>query len=562
MEDRSWSQSPIQFVVTGITLLLCYRVITADTQDPKNVSDLYALSRVSRPILLMWTVFWYDNLTVSTTLQLGIWTLWLSITLYTLLSTLNAPKLPKFRLLSELQSGNSSILGIALVATHIPYFAYAFSSHNTLWLYMSLIIITVYLFNYAYLQYFGLRALDPESITPEMIQDSKIQSTFSIYMGISVCVDFMYSVMMAAAFYNYESVTLVLTRLALYHCVWFIPTVRTMYQGMIQWGWKNKALTDLYGYLGLMPENPLLRIYNQISEWPVLRLLTHRSLSGKDAEVVKSLSLQLKQVQEEVNSIRLLHVRPVMTDNSSSSVSGSTPKRSSNSHIYRGRSIFDRYVKDHPELLPGCWISIVDDNPETLRIFRTYQEAGDVHRDHDLWFCSQYLGQKIQIPIVDEIVTCPFGIGEITGNHFLYSYISATISDPRRGSNRSSRIHDARMMIDTGSMICVGTIEALDQFRVVDQRLAGGLGGQVLMTYVDAKIEIYEQNPLRPAVERKQLPPVYIQIAYPEQPKIGEPWILGQSALSLFKHQWVTNTKVEVQYPVSEVTIMQPLIRS
>lgn len=57
-------------------------------------------------------------------------------------------------------------------------------------------------------------------------------------------------------------------------------------------------------------------------------------------------------------------------------------------HIDRGQRYFDAYLLEHPELPLTSWVSIVDDDPSTLRVFSTYEDAGDAHRSHSLWFCT------------------------------------------------------------------------------------------------------------------------------------------------------------------------------
>ena len=226
-------------------------------------------------------------------------------------------------------------------------------------------------------------------------------------------------------------------------------------------------------------------------------------------------------------------------------------------HIVRGQQLFDQYVADHPTLQLGFWISIVDDNPRTLQVFSTYQAAGSAHRSHELWFCSQHLGRGTPHPMIEETIPCPFGAGDQTGDHFLYSYVDAQISDPR--PRRQGTCYP-RMMIDTGAMVCVGAREKLENFRTVSRRLAGVLGAEVLMTYVDIEIILRETPPVAGTIltDDLTLDPVYVQIGYPAQPKKGEQWILGQSVLSLFRHNWTTNTRVTMQYPTNDPTIQYP----
>ena len=72
-------------------------------------------------------------------------------------------------------------------------------------------------------------------------------------------------------------------------------------------------------------------------------------------------------------------------------------------YIDRGRRAFNMYVNSHPNLKLGSWISIVDDNPNTLKIFDTYQLAHKEHGDHDLWFVSQFYGIENPDPIINNI---------------------------------------------------------------------------------------------------------------------------------------------------------------
>jgi hypothetical protein len=97
------------------------------------------------------------------------------------------------------------------------------------------------------------------------------------------------------------------------------------------------------------------------------------------------------------------------------------------------------------------------------------------------------------------------------------------------------------MMIDTGATVCIGTQEELVDVLKLEPNGEGdakGLGGNVTIKYVDARVEVGD------------LTPIDLQIGYPVVPKVGEQWILGQSFLGEFQHNWTQNTRVEIKYPV------------
>ena len=228
-------------------------------------------------------------------------------------------------------------------------------------------------------------------------------------------------------------------------------------------------------------------------------------------------------------------------------------------HLDRGQVEFDRYVVQHPDLNLGSWISIVDDNPQTLRVFGTYQQACQAHMAHDLWFIAQYLGRGTPYPRIEEIITCPFGLKDIDGDHFLYSYADAEITDPRF-PNISRR--DSRMMIDTGAMVSLGTADVLQYYRAVRRNQIQGVGGTMQITYVNAKIVLRDTPMIRGQVllNGRSLDPVYAQIGYPERPKRGEQWILGQNILSMFRHNWITNDRVKIEFPVLDPVRQGPAV--
>jgi hypothetical protein len=161
-----------------------------------------------------------------------------------------------------------------------------------------------------------------------------------------------------------------------------------------------------------------------------------------------------------------------------------------NTHIDRGKQYFDDYVaKYEKNITLGHWISMFGDKPDSIEVFETYQQACDAHMDKNLWVIRQYLGRNISSPYVNEIISCPFGNSDDPQYHFMYSYVNAQI-DPPPGSTELAGVFS--MMVDTGSMVSIGTKNALKNYQTIYEDTVRSLGGVTRLTYVNVKMQLWD----------------------------------------------------------------------
>ena len=76
-------------------------------------------------------------------------------------------------------------------------------------------------------------------------------------------------------------------------------------------------------------------------------------------------------------------------------------------NLDRSARAFDEYVATHNDLVPGQYISIVDDDESLLRVFSTLEEAEEVHGSHKLRFCRPCYGRAPNFEYIEEIVEVP-----------------------------------------------------------------------------------------------------------------------------------------------------------
>ncbi len=253
------------------------------------------------------------------------------------------------------------------------------------------------------------------------------------------------------------------------------------------------------------------------------------------------------------NKLASLNLRSVITDklqnqkeetgDSSSSVNHQLRILNQETHQLRdSRTIYEQYIQRHrhDSSLKGKWISILDNNTDTIECFDSYQDAATQYINNNpdkLWFCEQYRDNPIYI---SPVVTANFNISEPS-----LAFVTATISNPVDRTKAPTR---QLMMIDTGSEICLGTIEIIvGKLRARPNgtvKNATGIGGTITVAEYLVEIKIGD------------LPARFIPIGVPSPPLPPDnpvKWILGQTFLRQCQHHWDLPTNplptVHIAYP-------------
>ena len=263
------------------------------------------------------------------------------------------------------------------------------------------------------------------------------------------------------------------------------------------------------------------------------------------------LQVALTQIGQLRSEIRDLQARSIPRDDSRQPAMGPRPPspRSADrqldleDHLLQGERYFNQYLQQHPQLPPGSWISLVDNDYRTTRAFSTYRDAAKAHRGHNLWFCRRYKGPLIQRDSIKRISFCGYGLGGQTGQDPSYAYSQVRVINPYILIDDQEPSHQTQMMLDTGATTSMGTREILRaelQLQANDYGEINGIDGGpgIPVGYVDADLQVGDLGPVEA-----------VQIAYKIQ-LVGTPddWILGQNFLRECKHTW-TPDRVELQYP-------------
>ena len=209
-----------------------------------------------------------------------------------------------------------------------------------------------------------------------------------------------------------------------------------------------------------------------------------------------------------------------------------------------GRRIYEQYIAQHHDQLHlRDWIAHYDNDPSTLKVFRSYDQVAQYCRGHKVRFSIQYYGPQVREDRIYPVIETDFG--NPATQHAAFSYVEARIHNPED----ETLYRDVEFMIDTGATTCMGRREILRLDLGLPPESGGpavGLGGRVDLIHVQARISLKD-------LDGSYLPPVFCLIGYqyPQPAEVStEDWLLGQNFLGLCNHSWQGHNRVVIQYPL------------
>jgi hypothetical protein len=252
--------------------------------------------------------------------------------------------------------------------------------------------------------------------------------------------------------------------------------------------------------------------------------------------------LDVKEVEFKTQNLPIPH--PSRQDKTSNLIQEPIDEVQELQILKEGRRIYEQYITQHPDQLQlRDWVAHYDNDPSTLKVFKSYDQVAEYCRGHKVRFSSQYYGPQIREDRIYPVIET--GFGGPNPRHAAYSYVDARIHHPEI----DDRYRDINFMIDTGATTCVGRRDILRLELDLPPESGGsavGLGGRVDLIHVQARISLRD-------LDGRYLPPVFCLIAY-QYPQVAgesaEDWLLGQNFLGRCNHSWRGLDRVVIQYPL------------